>query len=199
MRRSHAGQFRLRELPPGNHVYRSESPLPAVLDHEAVEVSQMPPPQSYVAALFRLQTFAIPIALQEILGREHPPHLLRLRARRKRPVGRHDVQQRRQRRTSLFVGAVLVVLGRDVLVGLDDVLDAVGERLRVLRFRPQDRVIEDLRRIVEHAAEEHADKPARDPIAQPAGQNQFAIVPEILQPVPAGPRGSARRDCARQA
>ena len=95
-----------------------------------------------------------------------------------RAVG-HDLEQRPQRRAGVVDRAVLEVLGAPLL-GLGDVLDAIDEGFHVLCLGPEDRLVEDLGGVVKDPAEERPDEFGGDAIAQPAGQDPFALVLEIF-------------------
>ena len=93
----------------------------------------------------------------------------------------HEVQQRAQRRACPRDGAVVEVVLRDAPVGGDDVVERIGELVRVLQLGPEHGVGEDGVRVVEDAAEEGVHELARDAVAEPAREDLAPAGLEVAQ------------------
>ena len=109
----------------------------------------------------------------------------------------HDRQQGPQRRAGVVDLAVLEILAGDALLGLGDVLHAVGEGVQVLRFGPEESSSKTRWRVVEDSAEERADELGGDPIAEAAGEHRSAGVVEVAHRLQVALSGSGTRGRAR--
>src|SRR5690349_6734448 len=93
----------------------------------------------------------------------------------------HDVKQRPQWRAGIFDRSIVEIFLRHALLGVGDVLDPVGKRIRVLDLRLEDPLLKYLSRIIKHAAEIRADEFRCDAISQSAGEDLLSLELVIAQ------------------
>ena len=151
-------------------------------------------PVGDVSLLFGDQPGAIPVAGEKSLFREHRSHGGIAFGFSVPCAVSHDRQQRLERRAGVFDRAVFEVLAGDALLGFDDVLHSVRERVHVLSLWLKNRPIKNLVRVVEDATEEAASEAVGDAVAEATRGNEFSLVSEVVRRATCGSRLPAPAD-----
>ena len=119
---------------------------------EFVEIIDVSSPEFTIDLLFGREAGRIPIAGEQRFAREQFAECGILEPLAFPLVMQHNVQQRFQRRTSLFDAVVVEVHLRDAFLRGDDVVHAISKDLHTLKFRTKHFLGEDGVRMVRAAA-----------------------------------------------
>ena len=141
-------------------------------------------PQRHIALLLDTQALLIPVAGEHGFSQEQRAEFRLVDSHSLIVAMRHDMQQRLQRRAGRFHAAVLEIVQRHAALRLHDGIDAGGEELQALLFRPQHFLGEHRAGRFENAAQEAVHEKRGDAVAQAAGQHRAPVEPKILHAVP---------------